>query len=192
MQSNISEIIKKLEALENELKLEYEKLLSKYEYKFEKGKVVFLEAIRLHNKSFKQNLFSYIFNAKLRHILSLPIIYGMIFPLITLDLFLWVYQAWAFPLWGIAKVRRSEFLIYDRQFLDYLNLLQKVNCLYCSYANGLFAYSVEIAARTERYWCPIKSAKNLRFSHRYYKEFADYGDPKGFSEAFNQSVTSVE
>jgi hypothetical protein len=45
---------------------------------------------------------------------------------------------------------------------------------------------VEIAARTERYWCPIKAAKNPRYAHAWYKDFADYGSPKEWKEKFNE------
>ncbi len=75
--------------------------------------------------------------------------------------------------------------MYDRQHLDYLNWIQKINCLYCTYANGLIAYAQEIAARTERYWCPIKAAKKPIFHHKWYNDFADYGNPKEWKEKFN-------
>jgi hypothetical protein len=56
--------------------------------------------------------------------------------------------------------------------------------LYCSYVNGVFAYAVEIGARTERYWCPIKSAHKPKFAHGWYKDFADYGNPEEWEEKF--------
>jgi len=36
----------------------------------------------------------------------------------------------------------------------YLNIMEKVNCLYCGYLNGLTAYAQEIGGRREQYWCP--------------------------------------
>ena len=185
MQSNISEILKRIETLQRELGQEYERLLEKYEYKIEQGRVTFLETIRKRNALLKNNLVKYIFTADFRHVLSMPFIYSMIFPMWLLDLFLFIYQTFAFPLYGLPKVRRSEYIVYDRQFLDYLNLAQKFNCLYCTYGNGLFAYAVEIASRTERYWCPIKAARHPKAAHSYYKDFADYGDPEGFFEVAN-------
>ncbi len=187
MQSQINEILKKIESLQGELKTEYEKLLEKYEYKIVHGKIVFLESIKTQNALLRENLFKYIFTANLKHLLSVPFIYGMLIPMLFLDFALWLYQSFAFPLYGIKKVRRADYFVYDRQFLDYLNLVQKVNCVYCTYGNGLFAYAVEIAARTERYWCPIKAAKHLNHQHPLYKEFADYGDAKGFIEIFNKN-----
>jgi hypothetical protein len=36
--------------------------------------------------------------------------------------------------------------------------IEKINCAYCSYANGAIASVREMASRTEIYWCPIKHA----------------------------------
>jgi hypothetical protein len=112
----------------------------------------------------------------------MPFIYGMIIPTVMLDVFLTLYQWIGFSLYRIPRVKRSEFIVYERRFLDYLNLVQKINCLYCSYVNGVFAYAVEIGARIERYWCPIKSAHKPKFSHGWYKDFVDYGNPEDWNE----------
>jgi hypothetical protein len=111
----------------------------------------------------------------------------MIVPVVILDIFVTIYQAVAFPLYHIPKAKRRDFIIYDRQFLDYLNLIQKAHCLYCTYANGLLAYAVEIAGRTERYWCPIKAAHKPKFNHGWYSEFADYGNPEEWQEKLNNA-----
>lgn len=108
----------------------------------------------------------------------------MIIPAIFLDICITVYQLIAFSLYRIPKVKRSEYIIYERRFLDYLNFQHKLQCLYCSYVNGLFAYAVEIGARTERYWCPIKAAHKPRFSHGWYHDFADYGNPEEWNMKF--------
>ena len=68
----------------------------------------------------------------------------------------------------------------DRHRLAYLNGLEKLNCLYCSYANGVIAYVRDIAARTEQYWCPIRHARRVRHPHERYESFAAYGDAAGF------------
>jgi hypothetical protein len=92
-------------------------------------------------------------------VLTAPVIYAVIVPLVLLDLFVTIYQRVCFPVYGIPKVNRGDYLIFDRHHLAYLNALEKLNCAYCSYANGLIAYVREIAGRTEQYWCPIKHAR---------------------------------
>lgn len=184
MWSTIREILAKIESLNNDLKEEYERLSQKYWFSLSKKRVIFLEEFRLRNRSFKFPTWKYVIPTNLRHFLSIPFIYGMIIPTLILDIFLTIFQWTAFPLYRIPRVKRSEYIVYDRRFLDYLNLLQKINCLYCSYVNGIFAYAVEIGARTERYWCPLKSAHKPRFSHGWYQDFADYGNPEEWNLKF--------
>ena len=143
-----------------------------------------MEEFRRRNKEFKFPTWKYVIPTNFRHFLSIPFIYGMIIPTIFLDIFLTIYQWTVFFLYRIPRVKRSDFIIYDRRFLDYLNLVQKINCLYCSYVNGVFAYAVEIGGRTERYWCPIKAAHKPRFSHGWYQDFADYGNPEEWNTKF--------
>lgn len=185
MTETIREILAKIESLNNDLRNEYDRLATKYGFSFEKRKVIFLAEIRKRNKQFRFPAWKYAIPTNIRHVLSIPFIYGMIIPVVILDIFLTVYQFFAFPLYHIPKVKRSDYIIYDRRFLDYLNWIQKINCLYCSYVNGLFAYAVEIGARTERYWCPIKAAHKPHFLHGWYRDFADYGSPEEWKEKFN-------
>lgn len=187
MKQNIVDILRKIESLNSDLREEYARLSEKYGFSFNKKKVIFLEEIRKRNKSFRFPAWKYLIPTNLRHFLSIPFIYGMIIPTIILDIFLTIYQWTAFSLYRIPKVKRSEYIIYERRFLDYLNWIQKINCLYCSYVNGIFAYAVEIGARTERYWCPIKSAHKPKFSHGWYKEFADYGNPEDWENKLKEN-----
>lgn len=179
------QIAKKIEELNEMLKNEYLELSQKYGFSIEEKKIVFLEEMKKRNKQWKVPLWRYLIPREIRHILSLPFIYSMIIPIVILDFFISIYQFFAFPLYGIPKVKRREYIVYDRHFLDYLNLLQKVHCLYCTYVNGLLAYSVEIAARTERYWCPVKAARKPKWQHSWYGDFADYGNPEEWKQKFN-------
>jgi len=52
--------------------------------------------------------------------------------------------------------------------------------MYCSYANGLLAYAVEIAGRTEQHWCPIKHARRIQHAHDRYSHFLPYADASGY------------
>jgi hypothetical protein len=67
-------------------------------------------------------------------------------------------------------------MIFDRAALQYLNALEKLNCAYCSYVNGVIAYVREIASRTGQYWCPIKHARRVLGAHPRYAAFEEYGD----------------
>jgi len=90
-----------------------------------------------------------------------------------------IYHRITFPLYGLNYVDRSKFIQLDRHKLSYLTLIQKINCAYCGYANGLAAYFVAVAGETEKYWCGIKHEHIKRPHH---KEFLDYGDKKSYKE----------
>lgn len=61
--------------------------------------------------------------------------------------------------------------------------MEKVNCMYCGYVNGLYAYAVQIAGETEKYWCGIKHDKDPNFvPPEHHKEFIEYGDKKAYRE----------
>lgn len=186
MDSKIKNILEKIEELNLALRKEHARLAKKYGFYIRQKRVVFIEAIRERNKKLRIPTWRYVIPKNIRHILSLPFIYMMIFPAVILDICITIYQGVAFPLYQIPKVTRKDYIVYDRKFLDYLNVVEKIHCLYCSYVNGLFAYAVEIAARTERYWCPIKAASKMNAPHDWYKDFADYGNPEEWKKKFNE------
>jgi hypothetical protein len=59
-------------------------------------------------------------------------------------------------------------------------VLEKFNCMYCGYANGVASYFREVAARTEQYWCPIKHARRIVAAHDRYPGFFEYGDSENY------------
>jgi hypothetical protein len=121
-----------------------------------------------------------------KYILSAPFIYGMFIPLSFLHICLEIYHQIGFRLYGIPRVNPREFFFYDRNLLPYLNPFQKFNCFYCSYANCLLQYAVEVSARTERYWCPIKYAHKIAHGHSQYPKFIDYLDAEHFNDKWDK------
>ena len=115
-----------------------------------------------------------------RALLTMPLIYSLTLPFVLLDLWVTAYQWICFPLYGIRRVARRRYFAFDRHQLPYLTLLERANCSYCSYANGVIAYVREVAARTEQYWCPIKHRAALPDPHRRYQRFIEYGDARAY------------
>ena len=74
----------------------------------------------------------------------------------------------------------------DRNKLQYLNALEGINCLYCSYGNGVLAYAVEIAGRTEQHWCPIRHARRVQNVHDRYENFLPYGDAAAYRKELDK------
>jgi len=184
MKSKINSILEDIEKKKKELLVEYNHLMDKYGFSFKKWKIIFSLDRIMENKRLKKPIIKTIFTAKIREIISIPFIYSMVIPSLFLDLMLFIYQQTAFRLYNIPIVKRSEYIFYDRNQLDYLNIIQKVNCIYCSYFNWLMSYAVEIWWRTERYWCPIKHAKKINWGHQWQRYFADYWDPNWFKDTF--------
>ena len=112
--------------------------------------------------------------------ITAPVIYSLIVPLLLVDIWISLFQAICFRAYGITRVRRSEYIVFGRQHLAYLNSIEAVNCLFCAYANGLIAYAREIGSRTEQYWCPIKHALRIPDAHQRYFQFLEYGDADGY------------
>lgn len=127
-----------------------------------------------------------VFPPHIKHILSIPFIYGMIVPGVLFHLSLEIYHQVCFRLYGIPRVRSKDFFVYDRHKLPQLNWFEKFNCLYCSYFNNLMRYASEIAGRTERYWCPIKHAMHLKKTHSQYNKFVDYLDAEDFRKRWKE------
>jgi hypothetical protein len=117
-----------------------------------------------------------------RNVVSAPFIYAVFLPLIVLDCFVMLYQFVCFPLYRIARAPRREYFVFDRTHLGYLNAIEKMNCAYCSYANGLASFLKEVVGRTEQYWCPIKHARRVLQTHPYYSGFVDYGDAQAYRD----------
>ena len=119
-------------------------------------------------------------------VLTSPVIYSLIVPMMILDLWVSAYQAICFRAYKIPRVKRSDYIAFDRRRLTYLNFIQALNCDFCAYANGVVAYVREVSSRTEQYWCPIKHAVKISDPHRRYFEFLEYGDAQGYRERLAQ------
>lgn len=183
MSSHLNEILEEIKELEGKVLAEMKRREEELKYRVSNGKVIFeQEVVELHKK-IRSSLFFYIIKAPILTILSAPIIYAMIVPAVLMDLGLSIYQAICFPIYGIPKARRSDHIILDRHYLKYLNLLERLNCDYCSYFNGLSSYAMEIAALTEQYWCPIKHASGKAQRHSRAHLFLDYGDADAYRAA---------
>ena len=169
--SHIDGLIVRIQQLEDEVQAEYDKRREDFAFVVEAKRLRFSQEIAALHRESKVGLFRYLTGASLLSWLVAPVIYLGFVPLLLLDLFLLVYQSICFRVYRIIKVRRSEYLLLDRGDLPYLNALERLNCMYCGYANGLIAYAREITARTEQYFCPIKHARRVVAAHDRYPSF---------------------
>ena len=180
MSDQSAEILERIVALEAELERRLETQRRLFRYTVERERVKFEAAARERHKELRTGLVRFVLNSGALQIVAALVIYMQLIPLLLVDLAVTLFQAISFPIYGIAKVTRADYIVLDRHHLAYLNVIEKLNCVYCGYANGVLAYAREIAGRTEQYWCPIRHATQIRGAHSRYKEFVDYGDAAGY------------
>ncbi len=187
MNDTVNDLLEEIKALEKKLVDEIQKKQQDANYQINAEDITFKAATQQRHKKQLQSLFDYFTHASIGNILSAPIIWVILFPTIMLDISVSLYQAICFPIYKIPKVKRSDYIVFDRHYLSYLNTIEKLNCAYCSYFNGLIAYVQEIAARTEQYWCPIKHARRISTLHNRYQHFLDYGDVEAYRKFKEQT-----
>ncbi|MEA2029461.1 MAG: hypothetical protein U9N49_10865 [Campylobacterota bacterium] len=176
MSDKIRKIVEDIEAMKLELVNEIAKQESHISYEIQNGYVKFEEEVIIKQKENMKNLLTWFKEIPFIHFLVAPIIYGMVIPAIIFDILLFVYQQVIFRVFKFKFIKRSDYILFDHHYLGYLNPIEKLNCLYCSYFNGLMLYASAIAGRTELYFCPIKHAKKVTSKHKFYDNFLAYGD----------------
>jgi hypothetical protein len=180
MNDRLNEILEEIRELEKSIQEEIKRKEEEFQYTIRKGKVVFEHEVARFQRTFTHPLFRYLAEARPLNILTAPVIYAMVIPAFAIDACISLYQLVCFPIYGIPKVRRRDHISLDRHYLKYLNFIERLNCDYCSYFNGLASYLSEIGARTEQYWCPVKHASGKARPHSRYRFFLDYGDAEGY------------
>ncbi len=187
MNPKIDELLDRIRQIEDEIEEETKRRRTELHADFEHQRIRFSKKCWNSTAGSRWCLLKYLRDAELRNVVTAPVIYFVFFPMLLLDLIVTAYQYICFPLYGIPRVRRRDYLVFDRAHLAYLNLIEKFNCAYCSYGNGLAAYFKEIVGRTEQYWCPIKHARRVLQAHPYYDGFVDYGD----AETYRRDLQSL-
>ncbi|OGR63780.1 MAG: hypothetical protein A2X30_09170 [Elusimicrobia bacterium GWB2_63_16] len=183
MKEKINELLTRISALEAQLQEEYRKAGDD----FARKRLAMAGEFMRQQRRYKIGLFRFLLRSRVPVLLTAPVIYLGWGPFLLMDLFVTIYQRLCFPIYRIPRVRRADYMAFDRADLPYLNLIEKFNCLYCSYGNGVAAYTREVAARTEQYWCPIKHARHIKAAHERYSIFIDHGD----GEAYRQGLARL-
>jgi hypothetical protein len=176
MSPTLEELLARMRTLEEQLEQEY----SQHREEFARRRAAMAEHFLELQRRQKVGLWPYLRQSRWPVLLSAPLVYSGWVAFALLDAFVSLYQAVCFPIYGIPKVGRADYLVFDRADLPYLNVVEKFNCFYCSYGNGVAAYAREVSARTEQYWCPIKHARRLRDAHPRYPQFFEHGDAEAF------------
>lgn len=191
MNDHIQQLLKQINSLEDELRIALNEQPANVYFQIKGKRIEFEQSIQKAHQRLKTHFFRWLVNNRPQNLITGPIIYAMIIPLVITDFFISFYQLTCFPIYGIKKVRRADYIIFDRQHLHYLNWIEKFHCTYCAYGTGMIAYISEIVARTEQYFCPIKHARKLLNTHSRYAGFLAFGDAENYEaklEAYRQAL----
>ncbi|MGZ8983823.1 MAG: hypothetical protein ACXW11_07700 [Methylotenera sp.] len=180
MNDRIQQLLDQITALEDDLRTALRDQPTSIFFQIKGKRVEFEKSMLETHRRLKTNFFRWLVTDRPQNLITGPIIYSMIIPLIITDFFISFYQLTCFPIYGIKKVRRADYIIFDRQQLSYLNWIEKFHCTYCAYGSGMIAYISEIVSRTEQYFCPIKHARKRLGSHDRYARFLDFGDAENY------------
>lgn len=195
MTQRMEELAAQIVRLQAELDREIEARRKGLGWHIKEGMVEFERGIAIEHRRLRLGVGRFLARSPLGAILTAPVIYSVAIPLFVADMWASLYQAICFRVYRIPQVRRSDYIVIDRNHLRYLNVIEAFNCVYCAYGNGALAYIREIASRTEQYWCPIKHAFKVLDPHHRYYEFLEYGDADGYRarlEEFRKKLREEE
>jgi hypothetical protein len=192
MNERIRDLLAQMTTLEDELRTTLHEQEQRVAFRIKGKRIEFEQSVQQAHRRLKTGFFIWLVTNRPLNLITGPIIYSMIVPMLLLDLCVSFYQATCFPIYRVARVRRADYIVFDHQHLAYLNLFEKFHCLYCSYATGLLAYATEIVARTEQYFCPIKHAYKVLGSHARYGRFLDYGDATDYAARVEEFRCALE
>jgi len=180
MTDRMRELASEIVRLQGELDREIEARRKVLGWRLKERIVEFEHGIAIEHRRLRTTISGFLKRSPIATVITAPVIYSLIIPMVLIDVWATFYQAICFRAYGIPRVDRAQYIVFDRQHLGYLNWIEALNCLYCGYANGVIAYVREIGSRTEQYWCPIKHALRVSDPHRRYYEFLEYGDADGY------------
>jgi hypothetical protein len=186
MNDHISQLLAQMAALEDELRTAVHDQESRMFFQIKGKRVEFERSVRDAHRKLKKNFFRWLVTNRPQNLITGPLIYGMALPLLLIDTCVTLYQWTCFPIYGITKVKRSDYFVFDRRHLGYLNFIEKFHCTYCEYGNGLMSYMAEILARTEEYFCPIKHAHKIIGTHGRYRRFLAYGEADAYEKKLEE------
>jgi hypothetical protein len=186
MNDHIKDLLAQMAALEAQLHTAVHDQESRMFFQIKGKRVEFERSVRDAQRQLKTGFFRWLVTNRPQNLITGPLIYGMVIPLLLMDAFVSFYQCACFPIYGISKVRRADYFVFDRHQLAYLNFIEKFHCTYCEYGNGLMSYMTEILARTEEYFCPIKHAHKIIGTHKRYHRFLAYGEANAYEKKLEE------
>src|SRR4030065_416775 len=122
MNNRIHQILDQISALENELHTAIEQEGGRLRYQLEGKRVTFERTIKEAHLKVRVGGRRWFLTVRPQNFLTAPIIYGLIFPLVLFDLCISFYQLTCFPIYGVARVRRANYIVMDPHHTAFLTI----------------------------------------------------------------------
>lgn len=190
-QDDLPSLIDQLRRLEQNIEGKLEARRKTQHVKVINGRVRIEQGLTEQHRRLKTGTLRFLATSPVLFYITAPVIYAVLIPIALLDFSVTLFQEICFRAWGITRVNRADYIALDRHHLAYLNGIQKLNCTYCAYANGVIAFARDVAGRAEQFWCPIKHAVRVRGVHERYRDFVDFGDADEFVKKSNEYRTRL-
>ena len=117
MATRLDDLLAHIARLERDVEDELAQARQRWRYRIEAGRVRFEHDVWLAHKRIKQSIPRFIKESSPRNLVTAPFIYSLLVPIALLDVWITLYQWVCFPIYGIARVRRSTYIATDRHHL---------------------------------------------------------------------------
>ena len=129
MNDKIREMLEEIEEMKVKLGEEIAQQESHISYGLKNGYVKFEKDVLERQRENMKNLLAWFREVPFLHFLTAPLIYAMLIPAIVFDVILFIYLQVVFRVFKFKIIKRSDYIIFDRHYLGYLNPIEKLNCL---------------------------------------------------------------
>ena len=104
MSTRMDDLLARMRTLQDELEEEIAEKRVAFRYKLENGRIVWEEEARRQHRALRIRWLRFLAYTRPMVLLTAPFIYSLIIPFVLLHLFVIIYQAACFPVYGIPKV----------------------------------------------------------------------------------------
>jgi hypothetical protein len=114
MNERIHQLLAQMAVLEDDLREALHEQETSMLFEIRGKRVEFEHTIKQVHRRLKTGFFRWLVTNRPQNLITGPVIYSMIVPLLVLDLFVTLYQAVCFPIYRVVRVRRGDYIVMDR------------------------------------------------------------------------------
>ena len=104
MSPYVERFVERLRDAEDDLKREVDEQQRRWQSRVHRGRAWFDKELRESHRHLRQRIPAYIWEGNFLSLLTAPIIYSLLLPLVILDLWVTLYQWVCFPIYGMPRV----------------------------------------------------------------------------------------